>query len=81
MQKKLTLTMDQNLIDFAHRLAKKTNQSISKIVAQYLKSLQEKQKHDVGLSTDLADMYGIFENNPLPDKKKMRNTLHAKSYN
>ncbi len=43
MRKKLTLSIDSDLIKFAHNFASKTNQSISKIVEEYFIQLKKQE--------------------------------------
>ena len=44
MKKKLTLSINDDLIDFAHDFSKETNQSISHIVEEYLAELKKQQE-------------------------------------
>ncbi len=41
MKKKLTLSINDDLIDFAHEFSRETNQSISHIVEEYLIELKK----------------------------------------
>ncbi|PKK89278.1 MAG: hypothetical protein CVV64_14900 [Candidatus Wallbacteria bacterium HGW-Wallbacteria-1] len=75
MQKKLTLSIDAELIKFAHAFSKKTNQSISGIITEYLKQLRI-QELDLELSPQVADLYGIFNETQIPDKKRLRKIYH-----
>ncbi len=78
MQKKLTLSIDEELIKFAHDFSQKTNQPISRLVEKYLQQLK-KQENKQNLHTRVKDLYGLFENDPIPNKKKLREMFHAKS--
>ena len=78
MNKKLTLNIDDSVIDFAHSYSRQTHQSISSIVEKYLISLKNPKETDK-LSSTTNDLYGILEENPLPDKKIMRREFHEKS--
>jgi hypothetical protein len=78
MDKKLTLNVDEELIEFAHRYSKKTHQSISHLVEKYLKRLKQDIDQEE-LSQETNELYGIIDN--VPDKKKMRKELHEKSIN
>lgn len=80
MNKKLTLNIDDDLIEFAHYYSKKTHQSISSIVEKYFNKLKEKKETN-NLSQTTNDLYGILENNPLPDKKTMRKEFYEKNIN
>ena len=80
MSKKLTLNIDDDIIQFAHNYAKKTNQSISTIVEKYFERLKEKKQKE-SLSPETEELYGILEKEPLPDKKEMRKALYEKNIN
>ena len=79
MQKRLTLNLEESLIKFANLIAYEKRKSISQIVAEYFKSLQKKEK--LHLSKEIQELYGIFESDPLPEKKQIRKVFHEKSYN
>ncbi|MGM0438786.1 MAG: DUF6364 family protein [Bacillota bacterium] len=71
MKKKLTLSINDDLINFAHDFSKETNQSISHIVEKYLAELkkqQEKGTKEQKLNKRIEKLYGAFENEPIPDK-------------
>ncbi len=78
MQKKLTLSIDEDLIKFAHHFSKETNQSISKMVEEYLLQLK-KHNNDKNVNPRIENLYGIFEDQPIPDKKELRKMFHDKS--
>ncbi len=78
MQKKLTLSIDEDLIKFAHHFSKETNQSISKIVEEYLLQLKKDNKES-NFNSRIEKLYGIFENKPIPDKKELRKMFHDQS--
>lgn len=78
MRKKLTLSIDSDLIKFAHDFASKTNQSISKIVEEYFIQLK-KQESEYFADPKIDNLYGIFEDKPVPDKKKLRKIFYDKS--
>ncbi len=80
MNKKLTLNIDDNLIQFAHDYSKKTKQSISSIVEKYFENLKEKKSIN-NLSQSTNELYGILSDAPLPDKKTMRKEFHEKNIN
>lgn len=80
MDKKLTLTINENLIDFAKEYSKNTHQSISNILEKHLEELR-----DVSLTKPLPNitsrLYGALEGQELPDKKSLRRIIHEKSIN
>lgn len=71
MQRKLTLSIDEELIKFAHRFAKHSKQSISHMIEEYLNSLR-KQKANSDLSKKTQALYGIFSTENIPGKKELR---------
>ena len=84
MKKKLTLSINDDLIEFAHDFSKETHQSISHIVEEYLKELKKHQDQNFEekkLQKRIEKLYGAFENNPIPDKKDLRRSFHEKNYN
>jgi len=78
MNKKLTLNVDESIIDFAKNYSKKSNQSISNIFEKYFIRLQMETK-EVKISEDARELYGIISKNELPDKKEMRKRFYEKS--
>ena len=78
MQKKLTLNINEDLIDFAHDFSKKTKQTISYIVEQYFERLKAKTEAS-NLSSQTLSLYGFFSEDPIPAKKKLREFFHEKS--
>lgn len=83
MQKKLTLSINEDLIKFAHNFSKETNQSISHIVEEYLNELKEQETNtnQKKFNFKTQKLYGIFEDQPIPDKKKLRRNFHEKNNN
>jgi hypothetical protein len=79
MTRKLTLSLDPNIIDFAHNFSKKINKPISQLVENYFITLREQNNQD--LPKDLEELYGIFEGIDVPDKKEMRRMFHEKNSN
>ena len=79
MNKKLTLSINSNIIEFAHKFSKKTNKPISKIIEDYFLQLKNKsKKKTVALPKGLEELYGIFEGIEAPDKKILRRMFHVK---
>ena len=83
MQKKLTLSINEDLIKFAHSFSKETNQSISHIVEEYLNELKEQETNinKNNFKPKIQKLYGAFEKKPIPDKKVLRRKFHEKDYN
>jgi len=76
MNKKLTLSLDSSIIDFAHDFSNKTKKPISKIVENFF--LELKNQNEANLPKDLEEIYGIFEAIKAPEKKELRRTFHEK---
>lgn len=83
MQKKLTLSINEDLIEFVHIFSNETNQSISHIVEEYLNELKEQETNPdkKNFKPKIQKLYGAFENQPIPDKKELRRTFHEKNHN
>jgi hypothetical protein len=78
MNKKLTLNVDESIIDFAKTYSKVNNQSISKLFEKYLIRLKEETK-EIKISEDARELYGIISKDEFPDKKEMRKRFYEKS--
>ena len=67
MLTKLTLTMDQTVVDQAKEYAKKKNRSVSKIVEEYLKNIstnREPESFQTDLFSPITDsISGMFADN------------------
>jgi hypothetical protein len=83
MNRKLTLSLDSNVVEFAHDFSKRTHRPISKIIENYFVELKNKNTSDLqtGLPGDLKELYGIFEGIDAPDKKEIRKMFHEKYSN
>ena len=84
MKKKLTLSINDDLIEFAHNFSNETHQSISHIVEEYLIELKKNREQNLEeqkLQKRIEKLYGAFENNSIPDKKDLRSAFHEKNYN
>ena len=79
MNRKLTLSLDSDIIDFAHDFSKKTQRPISRIIENYFMELKEQNTTD--LPKNLKELYGIFEGMETPDKKELRRMFHEKDSN
>ena len=77
MTRKLTLSLDADIVDFAHRFSKKSKKPVSKIVETYFMELKGQNAAD--LPKDLEELYGIFEGIPAPGKKELRKMFHEKN--
>ena len=79
MTRKLTLSMDSNIVEFAHRFSEKNKKPISKIIEDYFLVLKEQNTTE--LPNDLEEIYGIFEGKDTPTKKELRRVFHEKYSN
>lgn len=77
MGSKLTLSMDEDLIRFAHELAREKNESISSIVAGYLSGLRKKRFDVSELHPDVQRMLGSYQGRDFPKtKQELRDQYH-----
>jgi len=79
MNKKLTLNIEEDLIQFAHTYAKRSNQSVSSIIETYLSALKTTKENQEEFNFRTKELYGIFEKRPLPNKKELRKQFHEKN--
>jgi uncharacterized protein DUF6364 len=81
MTTKLTLTMEDSVIDSAKKYARQKGKSLSDIVENYLKSIATPEDTTEKLSPKVMKMMGVIK---LPEnydyKKELGNAL-AKKYN
>lgn len=80
MTTKLTLTMEDKVIDSAKKYAQKRGKSLSHLVENYLKSITTNESNEVLLSQKVSKLMGVIK---LPDdynyKSELGNLL-AKKY-
>jgi hypothetical protein len=80
MTKKLTLSLDADLVDFAHELAVQTKKPVSAIVQKHLLSLKSRrQKENAARLERARALCGIFKDIYAPDKKEIRRMFHEKN--
>ena len=79
MNRKLTLSMDSDIIDFAHTFSKKMKKPISKIIENYFLELKERKMTE--LPKDLEELYGIFEGKESASKQELRRLFYEKHNN
>jgi hypothetical protein len=80
VNRKLTLNVDEKLIEFAHQYSKVSRQSISGLFEKYLLRLKQDINHN-NISVVARDLYGTLDKDILPDKKEMRKGFYEKSIN
>jgi hypothetical protein len=79
MNRKLTLSLDSNIIEFAHDYSKKSRKPISKIIENYFIELRNKSMPEI--PGEVAELYGILEGMDVPDKKELRRKFHEDHLN
>ena len=72
MTTKLTLTMEDKVIDSAKKYAQKNGKSLSHLVENYLKSITAKESKEVVLSPKVAKLMGVIK---LPDDYNYKSEL------
>ncbi len=79
MTTKLTLTIEDSVINSAKEYARQKGKSLSAIVENYLKSIATPEAHEEKLSPKVLKMMGVIQ---LPDdydyKKELGNALAEK---
>jgi hypothetical protein len=79
MTTKLTLTMEDEVIDSAKKYARKKGKSLSDIVENYLKSITANEEKTKALSPKVTSLMGVIK---LPEdfdyKKELGNALVKK---
>ncbi|MDF1568277.1 MAG: DUF6364 family protein [Spirochaetaceae bacterium] len=78
MNKKLTLTIDDKIIEFAHHYSKETDQSISAMVEKYFRNLQ-RSNQDSDFSPVTLKLRGVLKGHTVPEKHELRRMFHEKN--
>ena len=60
MDKKLTLSLDENTIDSAKSYAKSNNVSLSKLIESYLKTLTNQTKKQTNITPLVESLSGVI---------------------
>ena len=77
--KKLTLSLDEETIAIAHRMAKEKNDSISNMVGDFFRNAQKNRKEYVPDHPTVRKLYGILKGSDIPmDKKAIRELILQK---
>jgi Family of unknown function (DUF6364) len=77
---KLTLTMEDQVIDSAKEYARKKGESLSGIVENYLKSITAQEEPKPALSAKVTKMMGVIKLPEDFDYKKELGNVIAKKY-
>ena len=79
MQTKLTLTLDRDIIEKAKRYAREKEQSLSRLIENYLKMITKEDQQENELSPSIKKLKGAVK---LPDdfdyKKELSDALFEK---
>lgn len=60
MDKKLTLSLDKNIIESAKNYAKSNNISLSKLIESYLKTLTKQKKKQADITPLVESLSGVI---------------------
>jgi len=74
MNQKLTLSLDADIVDFAHSYSKKSGKPVSKIVENYFREL--KVYANPGIPREVAELRGILKGANIPNRKELRRIFH-----
>jgi len=74
MNQKLTLSIDADIVEFAHSYSKKSGRPVSQMVENYFREL--KASANTGIPREVAELRGILRGTDMPDKKEMRRIFH-----
>lgn len=80
MNTKLTLTIEEKVIDSAKQYAQKKGKSLSHIVENYLMSISSNEKKPENLSPKVAKLMGVIKLPKDFNYKKELGTLLSKKY-
>jgi metal-responsive CopG/Arc/MetJ family transcriptional regulator len=79
-----TLSINEDLLERINAEAQNEARSVTEVISDAISSyIQKKQKSKIVAesSGSFMDFYGIFKDNPIPDKLKLRKEFHEKSSN
>jgi predicted CopG family antitoxin len=77
-----TLSINEDLLEQINAEAKKEARSVTEIISDAVLSyIQKKQKNSEAAvpSNSFMDFYGVFKDNPIPDKLNLRREFHEKN--
>ena len=81
MQTKLTLTLEQNIIEQAKKYAKQKGRSLSELIENYLKVVLQDNDESVKLSPSIQKLKGSIKLPEVFDYKKELTDSLSKKYN
>lgn len=81
MNTKLTLSLDQSIIEAAKKIAKKRNSSLSKMVEEYFyKIMHNTTNENISIPQEIKDMVGVIKLKDDRDYKTIINEEKIKKY-
>ena len=75
MNQKLTLSLDAEIVKFAHFYSKKSGRPVSQIVENYFYELKTRINNP-DIPREVAELRGILKGAKLPNKKELRRIFH-----
>jgi hypothetical protein len=75
---KLTLNVDKSLLEFARRLARDSNDSVSNMVGTFLRNMRANAQEYCPQNPQVRRLYGCVRKNHLLDKEDMRREILKK---
>ena len=80
MDKELTLSLDQKVIEQAKKYAKSNDTSLSKLIENYLKSLTSYVSEEIEITTLVESLSGVIKLPKDFDYKKSKHDFLRKKY-
>ena len=71
---KLTLSLNADIVKFAHSYSRKSGRPVSHIVENYFRELKASDNSDI--PREVAELRGILKGAKMPNKKEMRRIFH-----
>jgi hypothetical protein len=78
MNTKLTLNLDQDIIEEAKLYAKMNKMSLSKLIENYLNSIVKSSKKSQKISPLVESLTGVISNKSVDERKDYRDYLNEK---
>jgi antitoxin component of RelBE/YafQ-DinJ toxin-antitoxin module len=78
MDTKLTLKLDESIIENAKKYTKEKNISLSKMIENYLQALTKKKSLEIEISPLVKSLIGVIEKPKMDYKKDYTNFLSNK---
>lgn len=78
MKTKLTLSIDKDLAEFAHKQARTNRSSVSGMFSEYLR--QHKIQSDKAKTPSIASMVGVLKHYAIDDSKQAVRDIYAEKY-